>query len=149
MEETRLLGSGALIEVAGILVKHRRQYAAADHDIGESAGVGCAVTLAKSCEALPVVRAGAVSLIDSCEEGIRAEGGGIGSSVPCQPILQLGGHRNELAVVGDVKIRNEAETDVATTATESWMGGSSSVCPGASARSCDFHSPNPSAFTAT
>src|ERR1700746_1649955 len=48
MEEARLLGPGALIEVARILVKQRREDGAADDDIGEGAGVAWSAQMPES-----------------------------------------------------------------------------------------------------
>jgi hypothetical protein len=108
MESARLLGACALIEVARVLVQKRWQDGAADHDVGNAAGVGSAKALSVTLRTLAVV--GDIScLVDAGDCGCPEDRNRIKQNFGGELELQLRRERSSVAIIDDVEIGDEAE----------------------------------------
>ncbi len=101
-------GSGALIEVAGILVKERGQHGAAKDDVASPTGIAGAEAFEVALGALDVGGGGG-GLINAGDEGGGTDTDGVGGGAEGEGVLQLRRHGREAVIVGDVEVGNDTE----------------------------------------
>src|SRR5579859_1696940 len=103
MQGARSIRSGALVEIAWVLVQQRRQNSPTDQNVGSAVRVGSTDPLAITLCALNVAGRGRC-LVDPCNEGGGADGDGICRGLDGQLVLQLRRKRSKVRIIDHIKV---------------------------------------------
>ena len=109
MKSPRLVRTGALVEIARILMQKRWQNSVADQASGNSIGKASSQPLAISFRALMPFARIVTSLLDACPRSRASEEERIGEAFVCQVKLHPRSKRLGMRFVGHKKIRYKAE----------------------------------------
>src|SRR5690348_18398913 len=109
IQEPRSLTTVSFVEIAGILLKERRQYGASDIRACNKVGVGCAVPLSITLRALSISAEIVLGLLNSRNSAGQSEGDRINGGLPGKLELLPRSQRKRMVLVTHIEIWDDAE----------------------------------------